>query len=281
MPNKISVIKASGNKEEFSVEKLKNSLKRSHATDDEVKNIINAILPKLYEGITTKTIYKEAFRLLRGYSRSKASRYNLKRGLMEFGPTGFPFERFMGEIFKAWNYAVQIDVTVQGKCVPHEIDVIAKRPDEIIYVECKYRNQQEYSVDIKNPLYIFARFQDVLDNGLLEDERKIFQGYIATNTKFTDDAITYGTCKNLKLISWNYPNGNSLKDIVDKSGLYPLTCLTTLTKYEKQTLLKKGHILIREIIEQSDLLKNIGIKEVRIENIKNEGRQLCQYVNHR
>ena len=238
MFNNINVIKASGKKEFFSIEKLKNSLMRAHATNEEIQNIVDTLLPKLYENISTKKIYTEAFKLLRSYSRTKASRYQLKRGLMEFGPTGFPFERFVGELFKHQGYNVQVDVTVQGKCVTHEIDVIATKPNEINYVECKYRNQQGYSVDVKNPLYIYARFQDVLDNGLLQSEKETFQGYIATNTKFTEDALAYGNCKNLKLISWNYPIGNSLKDIIDNSGIYPLTCLATLTKNEKQLLLK-------------------------------------------
>mgnify|MGYP000558910711 CR=1 FL=1 len=238
------------------------------------------ILDKIIDGEKVKfekgTPVTEAFKLLRSYSRTKASRYQLKRGLMEFGPTGFPFERFVGELFKHQGYNVQVDVTVQGKCVTHEIDVIATKPNEINYVECKYRNQQGYSVDVKNPLYIYARFQDVLDNGLLQSEKETFQGYIATNTKFTEDALAYGNCKNLKLISWNYPIGNSLKDIIDNSGIYPLTCLATLTKNEKQLLLKEGYILVKEIFEQPDLLKSIGIKETRIETIKKEGILLCQ-----
>ncbi|MEI2761493.1 MAG: hypothetical protein V9E95_04535, partial [Methanothrix soehngenii] len=141
-----------------------------------------------------------------------------------------------------------------------KIDVIATKPNEINYVECKYRNQQGYFCRCKKSIIhlrsVFKMFwtMDYYQN----PKKKTFRGYIATNTKFTEDALAYGNCKNLKLISWNYPIGNSLKDIIDNSGIYPLTCLATLTKNEKQLLLKEGYILVKEIFEQPDLLKSIG-----------------------
>ncbi len=282
MAKDINVMKASGQVEHFSLEKLKKSLSRAHANPEEINSIIEAILPKLYEGITTKRIYSEAFKLLRGQSRTKASRYYLKRGLMEFGPTGFPFERFIGELYKHMGYQVEVGKIVNGKCVTHEIDVIAKKENEFIYIECKYRNQPGFTVDVKTPLYIFARFQDVLDNGLLQQEKDHFTGWIATNTKFTDDALRYGNCKNLKMLSWNYPNNNSLKDIIDRSGLYPLTCLSSLSKNEKQALLQMNYVLVSEIYNKPEVLRNAGVKESRYALIYNEGLQLCQqYANNK
>lgn len=276
MANEFSIIKDSGERETFSIEKLKKSLRLAHADEAEISAILQALHPHLHEGITSKKIYQEAFRLLRSFSRPKASRFYLKKGLMEIGPSGFPFEHFMAEIFKKEGYYVEINAIIKGKCVNHEIDVIAKKNTEIIFVECKYRNQAGYTVDVKTPLYIYARYQDILDNGYLQDENKKFIGGIATNTKFTDDALAFGLCKNMRMISWNYPSNNSLKDLIDKHGLYPLTCLTTLTQNEKQLLLKKGFVLARAIAEQTDILQMAGIKESRFATIQQEAKQICQ-----
>ena len=182
----------------------------------------------------------------------------------------------LANIFKYKGYKVSIDQIIQGKCVTHEIDVIAEKPFEIVYAECKYRNQSGFTVDVKTPLYIFSRFQDVLDNGLIKDDKTVFSGWLVTNTKFTDDALAYGNCKGLKLLSWNYPKNNSLKDIVDISGLYPLTCLTSLTKSEKQSLLGKGYVLANEIYHDENLLRNTGVKELRLKSVYEEGLQLCK-----
>ena len=271
----ITVTKASGHNEPFSIKKLKNSLLAAKATTDEINSIVETLLPKLYQGISTQKIYKEAFRLLRHHSKHHAARYHLKRGMMELGPSGFPFEKFIGELFKHQGYTVEVGKILQGKCVTHEIDVIALKEKQINLIECKYRNQSGLAVDVKTPLYIHARFEDVLANGFISNKGKAFTGWVATNTKFTDDAIAYGNCKGMRLLGWDYPVNNSLKDLVDRSGLYPLTCLTSLTSHEKQWLLANGFVLVKDIYTNQQLLLKAGVKEIRIKAVMDEGAKLC------
>lgn len=274
--SKIVVTKASGVTEPFSIKKLRNSLERAKATSEEINSIIDELLPKLYQGISTKKIYSEAFRLLRNQSKPHAARYYLKRGIMELGPSGFPFEKFIGELFKHQGYTVQVGTIVQGKCVKHEIDVIAEKENLIILMECKYRNQPGITVDVKTPLYIQSRFEDVLANGLLKNREHKFYGWITTNAKFTNDALDYGLCKGLNLLSWDYPHNNALKDMIDNSGLYPLTCLTSLTRHEKQFLLAKNYVLVQDIYKNRNLLLKAGVKESRLKTVLDEGAQLCR-----
>jgi len=273
--HKIVVTKASGLKEPFSIKKLRNSLARAKATSEEINVIIEALIPKLYDGVSTKIIYSQAFRLLRNQSKPHAARYYLKKGIMELGPSGFPFEKFVGELFKHLGYTVQVGIIVQGKCVTHEIDVIAEKEDEIILMECKYRNQPGINVDVKTPLYINSRFEDVLANGLLKNTENKFAGWITTNAKFTTDAIDYGRCKGLNMLSWDYPHNKALKDLIDNSGLFPLTCLTTLTRQEKQWLLAKDYVLVSDIFDNKNLLLKAGVKETRLKYVYEEGLKLC------
>jgi hypothetical protein len=277
--HKIVVTKASGLKEPFSIKKLRNSLARTNATSVEINSIIEALLPKLYQGISTKKIYSEAFRLLRNQSKPHAARYYLKRAIMELGPSGFPFEKFIGELFKHQGHKVQIGTIMQGKCVNHEIDVIAEKENLMILMECKFRNQSGLPVDVKTPLYIQSRFEDVLANGLLKIDKSTFSGWITTNAKFTSDAVDYGLCKGLNLLSWDYPQNKALKDMIDNSELYPLTCLTSLTRREKQWLLEKGYVLVRDIIGNYNLLLKAGVKESRLKYVYEEGLRLCSNNN--
>jgi hypothetical protein len=275
MRNKIVVTKASGATEPFSIKKLRTSLERAKATSEEINSIIETLLPKLYQGISTKKIYSEAFRLLRNQSKPHAARFYLKRGIMELGPSGFPFEKFVGELFKHLGYTVQVGIIVQGKCVTHEIDVMAEKENEIILMECKYRNQPGINVDVKTPLYINSRFEDVLANGLLKNKENKFAGWITTNAKFTTDAIDYGRCKGLNMLSWDYPHNKALKDMIDNSGLYPLTCLTSLTHHEKQWLLAKDYVLAKDIYNNRNLLLKAGVKETRLKTVLDEAIKLC------
>jgi hypothetical protein len=272
--NTVSVTKASGQIEPFCIKKLRHSLSRAKATPEEINLIVETLLPKLYQGISTQKIYSEAFRLLTNHSKTHAARYHLKRGIMELGPSGFPFETFIGELFKHQGFSVQVGKILQGKCVSHEIDVIAEKDNQLNLMECKYRNQPGIAVDVKTPLYINSRFEDVLANVSLKYSEKIFIGWVVTNSRFTTDAIAYGNCKGMQLLSWDYPFNNSLKDWVDRSGLYPLTCLTSLARTEKEWLLAKGYVLVKDIYDNEQLLLQAGVKKTRIKAVMDEAVRL-------
>ena len=270
----IAVTKASGNIESFSVVKLKNSLARAKATTGEIDAVIETLLPTLYQGISTQKIYSEAFRLLKQHSKHHAARYYLKRGMMELGPSGFPFEIFISELFKHKGYSVQVGKILQGQCITHEVDLIAEKENEIHLMECKYKNQAGIAVDVKTPLYIHSRFEDVLANKLLSYKQRTFTGWVITNSKFTSDAIAYGSCKGMRLLGWDYPLDNSLKDWIERSGLYPLTCLTSLKRSEMEWLLSKGYVLVKDVYHNQQLLLKAGVKELRIKAVMEEGVKL-------
>lgn len=158
---KITVTKYSGDKDLFDESKLKHSLIRSGAKDDIIKRIIDEIKALLYDGISTKEIYKMVFTLLRKSSRPTAARYKLKKAIYELGPSGFPFEKFIEEILKYEGFQTQINSIVKGHCVNHEVDVIAEKNEQHFMVECKFHNTQGIICNVKIPLYIHSRFQDL------------------------------------------------------------------------------------------------------------------------
>ena len=274
---KINIVKASGETVEFYPEKLKQSLSKSGAAENAIAEILKTVQNKLYDGITTKEIYKMAFSLLKKNAGHFAARYKLKRAIMELGPSGFPFERFVAAILKSQGYRTQVGVTIDGHCVKHEIDVIAEKGDKHFMVECKFHNKRGYTCNVKIPLYIQSRFLDVKEQWqkLPDHATKFHQGWVVTNTRFTTDAIQFGNCAGLHLLGWNHPSENSLKEMVDKSGLHPITCLTTLTKNEKQKLLDKNIVLCMDLCDNEKHLLNIGIKAERTKRIMTEARQLC------
>jgi hypothetical protein len=123
--NKILIRKASGESELFDVSKLKRSLQRAGSGKKTSESIAVEVEKSLFEGISTKKIYSMAFRILRKHNRKNALLYKLKQSLFELGPTGYPFEHFIGEIFRRRGYDVEVGKTVDGRCIAHEMDVIA------------------------------------------------------------------------------------------------------------------------------------------------------------
>jgi hypothetical protein len=278
MNKSVLIKKYSGEYQAFDVNKLINSLRRSGADEDIIQNIAHKVQEQIEEGMTTKKIYQMAFKMLKGKSRVSASKYKLKKALMELGPSGFPFEKLVGKLLTQEGYATKVGVIVQGNCVQHEIDVIVQKDNKHYMIECKYHSDQGRTCNVKIPLYIQSRFLDVKAKWEHQEghETKLHKGGVYTNTRFTTDAIQYGTCIGLLLTSWDYPMGNGLKDRIDKLGLHPLTALTTLTKAEKTKLLDKDIVLCKELHENPTLLKQIGIDKKRHKKILEDSEALCK-----
>lgn len=273
------VTKASGEQEAFDIGKLRHSLKRAGATPETIPKIEEAIEQMLYPGISTREIYRKAFSMLRKASPHMAAKYKLKKAIMELGPSGFPFEKYVGKLLDYEGYRTQVGKIVQGHCVSHEIDVVAQKDEAYFMVECKFHSEQNRKCDVKIPLYIYARFLDLTEKELKrkKGDPAFQQGWIVTNTRFTDAAVQYGKCAGLHLVSWNYPKNESLKKRIDRSGLHPLTCLTTITRKEKKQLLDQGLVLCRELRQDLNRLRSVGISENRLKKIKQEALSLCVF----
>jgi ATP cone domain/Restriction endonuclease len=269
----IIIKKASGERVPFDEEKLIKSLMRSQAD----KQIINAVVEKVKKNLrndmSTQQIYRLAFSTLKKYSRPVASRYKLKHAIFELGPSGFPFEKFVKEIFKSLGYETTTNNFVSGKCIRHEVDVIAENASEINMAECKFHSRPGSVCEVKTSLYVSARFQDI--EKTLTNNNKQFKGWLVTNTRLTADAIQFGTCAGLQLMGWDFPEGKSLKKYIDTMGLHPITSLTSLSKHEKQTLLNKGFVLCKHICDSPQILDEIKIKPENKPNIMAEVRYLC------
>ena len=272
----MKVTKMSGEKVKYRVKKLRKSLMKSGASGKLVKEIVKEIEKSLYPDIPTKEIYKMAFALLKKKHRATAAKYKLRNAILELGPSGFPFERYISHLMEEEAYTTTVGVIVKGKCVSHEVDVIAENEKEINYQECKFHNKSTFTCNVKIPLYIHSRFLDIT-NKQQDSNKKLGKTYIfwiVTNTKFTSEATTYANCVGLKLLSWNYPPNQGIRERIDRSGMHPITCLTTMTKKEKHSLLKNNIILCRHIMNNSDPLAKIHINPKRIPKIMGEAKAL-------
>ncbi|HZJ73299.1 MAG TPA: ATP cone domain-containing protein [Perlabentimonas sp.] len=270
------IIKSTGEREVFQTEKLEQSLLRAGAKKEQVDEIVAEISEWLVDGVTTKKIYTKAFNLLKKKRHSYAARYSLKKALMELGPTGYPFEYFVGQVFAIQGFDTKVGQIVQGQCVEHEVDVVATQNSTQYLVECKYYNTQSRHANVKVPLYIRSRVNDIeaKRKQLPEYNGFTFHGWIVTNTRFTSDALDFGKCSGLHLVSWNYPRGHSLKDMIDTYKMFPITVLTGLGKREKQQLMDKGIVLCRQLVGDSKTLHSVGLTDKKIETILNEVHDL-------
>ncbi|MBF4472003.1 restriction endonuclease [Flavobacterium sp. HJJ] len=274
----MKIVKHSKAVVDFNRLKLKDSLLKSGASPDIVDEVLQIIEREVYEGISTKYIYKMAFSLLKKVSKSHAARYNLRESIRSLGPAGFFFEKFIARLFTAEGCETKVGLILQGKCVSHEIDVLIKKDNVISMIECKFHVGQDAATDVKVPMYIFSRFNDLKDkkHEIFSKKDSISKCFIVTNNRFTSDAVSFAQCSGINLLSWDYPLANNLKTKIDSHHLYPITCLTTLTLLEKDKLLILGIILVKEIINNRADLEKIGLSPNRIRNVLKEASELCR-----
>lgn len=273
----VKILKATGELEEFKPEKLRHSLSKAGAPKEATEEIIEHIQKELEEGMSTSQIYSHAFFLLEKKSKPAATRYSLRRAILELGPSGFPFEDFISEIFKEKGFETRVGQNLKGKCVSYEIDVIAYNENKLIMIEAKFHNALHGKTDLKTALYIKARFDDLknmtFDYG---GKRNFDENWVITNTKFTTSAINYGKCNDVKMVGWNYPKKGNLQDLIDDSGLHPLTCLTTLNIREKREFMKKGTVLCRKLKDDYNSMKSVGLSDDKIKEVNEEIALVCR-----
>lgn len=273
---KIQVKKHSGELVPFEPKKLRHSLSKSEASEEEVDKVFERIQPHLYNGIATRELYELAFDLLKNHRDSYAARYSLKKALRDLGPEGFYFEKWIGKLFANAGYQTITGKTVQGHAVTHEIDVIATKDEMMLAIECKFRNDVDAKISVTTPMYILSRIKDIkgLSFSFFEIPQEFTDGWLVTNAYLTSDSIRFGEYYNLNMLAWDYPPQNNIKNQVDDLALYPVTCLTNLNGMEKSILLKNGCILVKDLVENPDYLAYIQTTKHQKKRVLIEAQEL-------
>lgn len=272
----IYVKKHSGELVLFEPEILIQSLSKSGASPQEVEDVFKKVNKKIYNSITTRNLYQIAFDELRNIRKSYAARYSLKKALRDLGPDGFYFESWIVKIFQQDSCQTIQGVTLQGQAVTHEIDVLAVKDNELLLCECKFKNDVTAKTPVTTSMYFLSRFNDLkpLKFNFFNKKLRPTQGWLITNTYFTSDAIDFANFYGIKLLSWNYPEKSSIKTHADSLALYPITCLTTLSNLQKESLLKAKIILVKELVSNSEAFKTLKISEDKKQEIMEEAQEL-------
>ena len=273
----LNVIKADGLIVPFDIEKVRRSLRRARVDPDVIEIIADRVAGKVYDRMPTSELYSIVFGELKTLQKGSAGKYNLKKAIFQMGPTGFPFEKLIGALFETEGFTASTGQIVKGRCVSHEVDVVAEKGDLHYDAECKFHSFQGKVCDVKHALYVHARFVDIgkeLQSKAPHSVRK-HKGWLVTNTRMTSDAISYGTCVGLGLLSWDYPPEKSLRERIESSGLHPVTCLTRLSVKLKRQLLEKGIILCRDLIAESQVLVELGLSQPKIDEVVDEAYAIC------
>lgn len=257
--------KSSGKLEKFSPEKLKKSLKYTGLKSLELDEISEQVKESVNsENLSTEVVFNRTKEIVFKKSHIAGYKYSLKYAIMELGPEGFIFEKFIAKNLEAEGYEVTIDQIMNGRCVEHEVDIKAQKGNYALLAECKFHNSQEIKNDLKVALYVKARMVDLKEN----DNNKFNDFFLVSNTAFSKDAIKYAECSGLKLLGFNYPYDRNLYQMIEEDKHYPITCIPWLRKEDRKELLSKDIILTHDLYANIGILKKFGYHENEIQTFK-------------
>lgn len=270
------VVKKSGDLEAYDEEKVRRTMNRVGVPDDLKPEILAHIKEKFQNGeMSTDDLFHHVMEYLEPRDRKSSLRLNLRQAIFELGPTGFPFEQYLAQIFRSMGYTVATDVIMNGDCVKHEIDLVLEKDNHREIVEVKFHNHHVVKTDVQVALYTYARFLDIKEKNNVENV------WLVTNTKLTTEAIAYANCKGMPIIAWNYPEHGNLQDLVEEPEMYPITLLTSLSEQEKKRLVEKNIVFCRDLLTKSDgdladpLIRNDSLQKAR-----DDARLVCPLPNN-
>lgn len=242
------VTKVDGTTEIYNEDKIRTSATRVGVPEGLQDQMLQSIRDRLYDGIKTNEIFQMIKEFLQ-HSESPylAMKYNLKDALSQLGPSGYPFEKYVSLLLTEVGYVTKINQIVAGACITHEVDVVAEKDNITYFIEAKFHKNQSQRTDVRVALYIKARYDDIKANRLDGQTRP----WIFTNTRFSTDAIKYSVCRNIRLTSWGYPKGEGIMELIEHTGLHPITIIEDLSEADKLRLLNSGVVTCKQLLDKS------------------------------
>jgi hypothetical protein len=278
--SKIHVLNSRGEKEPFSFQKVYRSARRVGASSSLAKEIAGIIELEASPGITTSDIFRKVERLLLKKDPKPGLKFSLKKAMLKLGPTGFPFEKYIGEVFSRMGFKVKLNQEIPGFCCHfYEIDFLAEKGNLIYIGECKYRHLAGGKVHSDTALSNYARFLDIKKGKALDGIKKSrLKSLLVTNAKFTTKAKDYSRCVGVEILGWNYPPGKGLEYLIESKKLYPITALPSLKKYLADIFVQRKMMLAEDIlkIDTKRFAKKTGISSNRFEALVREARTLLE-----
>ncbi len=77
-------------------------------------------------------------------------------------------------------------------------------------------------------------------------------------------------------MSWSYPEGGGLRDLIEKSRLHPITLLTSINQSQKRLLLENHTVICKEINLNPKLLDILNLPQEAVDRLLSEISFICK-----
>ena len=264
------VKKADGSLQPFDREKVVRTCLRMGANRQVAYEVAERVERKLYNGIPTAQVLRIIFKLMRRHKPGVGNLFDLRKGLslMSSKPE---FEVFVRAILERNGFEVSSNQILQGKCVHHEVDGLARKGGVTYFVEAKHHVNYHTPTGLDESRIARAVLEDVVEGYALgKSNSKLDRAMIVTNTRFSEEAAKYGRCRGILQIGWSSPVDNGLQNLVAGLNLLPLSCVKGLSVDARLRLADVGIVLFEQIANEDviELARKTGIPHDLFRHLK-------------
>jgi hypothetical protein len=272
----VFVTKFDGRTEPFIKGKVISTCMRMGVSQQQAGEIAKRIERELYNGIPTKEVLKKIFNYVKAYKPEVKNRTDLREAisLLRSKPD---FELFVFMLLKEYGYEIQPNQIVNGKCVDHEIDCIAKKGNETILVEAKHHEQYHTYTGVSVFLEVQAELEDLIEGYRFRKNKINFtKALVVCNTKISEHAERYAICRDIGYISWKLPKEKNLEQVIEEGKLYPITILKGLDIQTQDKLVSKGIVLLKQLTElgENEIFRRTRMDREKINILVRKAREL-------
>lgn len=266
----VNVRKANNKIEPFDKRKVIRTCLKFGVSKRDAEKVAGKIEEEAYEGITTKKILKLIYFHLSKINPKIRDLINLREALSLLSPK--IFEEFVGVLLREYGYEIERNKILMGKCVEHEIDVIARKDNLTLFVEVKHHKNFHSLIGMEIPMQVNSAYEDIKKGFEMGKHSYNFSSaLIVSNSKFSEHAKIYSECVGINCLGWKYPKENSLDKLIERKKLFPVTYIKIPLKM-KEKLFEKRVILLKDLIEAD--AKSLGISFKDLERVKDKAKEI-------
>jgi hypothetical protein len=274
----IFVTKFDGRKEPFYKSKVVRTCMRMHATPSQAKAVADKVEREAYDGIPTKEILRMIFTYMKEFKPEIKHQIDLREAISLLRPKP-DFEKFIALLLRSEGYEAEHNKILSGGCIEHELDAIAKKNGELVYVEVKHHFNHHAYTGLDVVLEVNSTFEDLKEGYKLGKHSINFtRALVVCNTKISEHAKRYAACKGIGCLGWRYPEERGLEQIIEEKKLYPITFLKGLDKETLTRLGDAGIVLLKQLLECSleDLRKKTRIPINKLKDLVKNAKEIIQ-----
>ena len=241
------VTKSDGSLQPFDTGKVRRTLRNMGVSAKEADRIADEIEESVPDGVATSAVFRRIRAQASAVRPAVRHRTNLRRALSLLRPKP-DFEEFVRVLLRENGYRVRTGCVLAGRCGEHEVDAIATKDGTTIFVEVKHHVNQRRVTGLDESRIARAIIEDLQEGFRMERCPVSIDGaLIVCNTRLSEHAKRYASCRGIGHIGWDYPEGRNLQTMIEETQSYPVTIVAGLTRPVSAGLAAAGVVTAKQI----------------------------------